>query len=130
MNSDKKWIFIGVVLVFISGVIAGIAVERKFLHCRSDGKGRVRERFSKEQVLDRLTRDLALNKTQRESVGEIFDRHKPEFKALHKQIKNNMSKLLGTIDAEILNVLDEGQKKKYKNIMKKKDKHRHKGGGF
>jgi len=130
MNSDRKWVFIGIILVFISGMIAGVAVERKVLHCHFERRDRPREKFSKEQILDRLTKELSLTEEQRKSVGNIFDSHKPEFKALHKQIRNNMKQLVGTIDQEIINVLDEKQKKKYEIIMKKRDRHRPKDDRF
>jgi hypothetical protein len=123
MNSGRKWMFIGICLVFIAGLFAGIVVERKFLNCRPGLKGETREKRSKQEPLDRMTKDLSLDKEQREAVKKIFEEHKPEFEALHKQVRDNLSKLLGEMDKEILNVLNNEQKKKYEIFVKERKKH-------
>jgi len=128
MNSGKKWIFVAFCLVFISGLFSGIIIERKCLHCHPSEKWEKGERFSRREPLDRITKDLSLNSEQREAVGKIFEKHRPEFEVLHKQVRNNLSKLLDQIDKEICSVLNDKQKKKYEMLMKERKKHHSESG--
>jgi hypothetical protein len=123
MNSGKKWIFIGLCLVFISGLFAGIVVERKFLNCHAGPKEQRREKFQKKDALDRLTKDLSLNSEQRAAIDRIFDKHKPEFEALHKQVRVNITQIMDEMDKEILSTLNNQQKMKYENFIKERNKH-------
>ena len=123
MNSGKKWIYIGLCLVFISGLFAGIVIERKFLNSHHRPRHERREKFPKQEVLDKMTKDFSLSSEQRAAIDKIFDKHKPEFEAVHKQVKDNLTKIMHQMDDEILNVLNDSQKREYEKKIKERSKH-------
>ena len=122
MNSEKKWIIIGLCLVFIAGLFVGVVVQRELLSRHGQREER-RENFSKKEALDRLTKNLSLNSEQRSAVDRIFDKHKPEFVLLHKQDISNEAKIMEQMDKDILGVLDDKQKKKFETFIIERKKH-------
>jgi Spy/CpxP family protein refolding chaperone len=117
MTSSKKWVVISLCIVFISGLFAGIIIEREFLH-RHHGPGQeAHKKFSRKQTLDRLSMELSLNPGQKQAIGAIFKKHKPEFDAIHKQVRSDLNALVDTIDKEVSNVLNDEQKKKFQKIV-------------
>lgn len=120
MNTGKKWMLLSVVLVFICGIFAGILVEREFLHSHSDRGHGKKGHDSTDFVAKKFAKDLSLTVDQQKKVEEIFNKHKPEFEAIRKDVKSRMKPIFVEMDKEILSVLDEGQKAKFKEMMKKK----------
>jgi hypothetical protein len=123
MNTSKTWISIGICLVFIAGLFAGIVVERKCLYCHTRPREVRREKFSKKDALDRLSKDLSLNSEQRVAIDKIFDKHRPEFEAARKDMGQKLDTLSGRMDVEISNVLNDQQKKKFALHLKERKKH-------
>jgi hypothetical protein len=123
MNSSKKWIVVGICLVFIAGLFAGIVTERRFLNCHPRPGKEKKEKFSRKEALDRLTTDLSLNSEQKQSIDRIFEKHRPEFEAVHKQVGEKLTKLMDQMDKEIMRVLNDQQKKKFIKSIEERKKH-------
>jgi len=80
-----------------------------------DVKGRGEERI-KDHIVDDMGRELSLSSDQKIKLRKIFDANEPEQLAFHRQMKQQMESFRAKMDAQILQILDDKQKAKFKEF--------------
>lgn len=78
--------------------------------------------------LDRLTRDLVLTPTQRESVRVVLERHRPAMDSLRREIAPRFETLQQTVRSDIRTQLTPEQQRKLDEMTTRIDKRKHAGG--
>ncbi len=125
MKSVKVWIFIAVLLFYVTGVLSGILLERKIFRCRPpdwvfDKKDKRGKRL-KEELLNKMAKDLSLNAKQKEEVKKIFNKYEPNFEKIRREFKDKFSLLHKEVEGKIIKVLTDEQKKKLEKIKRGKE---------
>lgn len=136
MNKGKIWIFVALVLFLTTGFLAGIFFEREVLnpyYCsmekpefrnrRSGGPGRPgAQQRSHNLRLEKMTRALSLSDEQKEKVNIIFEKNKPEIDAFRDRMRDEILKIEAGVSSEIMEILDDDQKQKYAEFIKREKK--------
>ena len=93
----------------------GMGPERRGGPPPMDEKGRHGEMI-KNIVIDDMGRELSLTNEQKKQLKKIFDDNEPEQLAFHKEMKKRMDGFREKMDAQILQILDDKQKEKFKKF--------------
>jgi Spy/CpxP family protein refolding chaperone len=113
------------VAAFAVGVLAGaggsLIAERA--DDRHDRGGRGRGGY-----LERLTHELELSDTQRDSVRSILDRRKPAMDSLRREMEPRFETLQQTIRSDIRSQLTPDQQRKFTDMTRRSDSMRNRGG--
>ena len=139
MTKEQKWFALCVAFVFIAGFIAGNftgpLIMRAYFRPPGFGDGgrfgkmpmgpdRMRpDKMQGEDFVARFSQELSLNKTQQDQLKKIFDANEPEMRATRQEMKDNLEKFRAKMDAQIMGILDEKQKVKFKEITKRFEEH-------
>lgn len=110
---------------FLVGVLVGaggtLIAERA--DDRHDRGGRGRGGY-----LSRLTHELELTGTQRDSVRAILDRHKPGMDSLRRAMEPRFETLQQAIRSDIRSQLTQDQQRKFTDMTRRSDSMRSRGG--
>jgi hypothetical protein len=74
-------------------------------------------------IVNDMSRELSLSSDQKNKLRAIFDQNEPEQLAFHKKMRTEMNDLRKKMDAQILQILDDKQKKKFKEITNNFENH-------
>jgi hypothetical protein len=147
MSSGRKWFFLCIALVFVigflSGIIAGPLVTRQMYGHRPgdhrgmpppmgmemgprrhggpgpmDEHGRGEEHM-KTRVVDEMSRELSLTGDQKKQLSKIFDTNEPELLTFHNEMRKRMDDYRKKMDGQILQILNDKQKEKFKEFTKR-----------
>ncbi|MFA6450640.1 MAG: hypothetical protein WCX65_14295 [bacterium] len=77
------------------------------------GEGRI-----KNFVIEGMSRELSLSAEQKKQLKKIFDENEPEQLAFHKDMQKQMEGFRRKMDAQILKILDDKQKAKFKEFTR------------
>lgn len=135
-----------VLAVLMAGVAIGVALDRRLLHRRSDGRsGRSgrdgpfgmmsapvdtasRNRM-RARIIKRITGDLALTTVQAHAVDSIFARRELQLDALRARVAPQLDSLRDEMRAAIDSVLTPEQRVKFAEQRKRMDARRRGDGG-
>ena len=122
-----------------AGGAAGYAVASKHV---AEVLGDERPGANEARRFEGLARELDLSREQRDKVRAVMARHRDEnrqlTKAMFEKCGDDLKELRSRVDGEIEAILNEPQKKRFRELMeKRKDRfplggfgpHRHKGDG-
>ncbi len=76
-----------------------------------------------DRIVDDLGFQLSLSADQKKRIKKIFEDGAPEQLAFHKEMRDRLQKIRKKMDSQIMQVLDEKQKKKFKEITSSLDNH-------
>ncbi len=128
--------------VFTAGLLTGVAADRFYIKRHfpqfmrqqfgrdfARGKGfphpelesaderKARDRRMREKLLDRMTRGLDLTRDQREKIDTILVNHKKGFDEKRSDCEKLMRSAMEETDRAILKLLNEKQRKKFREVM-------------
>jgi len=76
-----------------------------------------------DRIVDDLGFQLSLSADQKKRIKKIFEDGAPEQLAFHKEMRDRLQKIRKKMDSQIMQVLDEKQKKKFREITSSLDNH-------
>ena len=152
MTSGKKWFFLCLALVFCIGFLSGIIfclttnrpMRGHFMGMGKDrgmpmdmgmrgGPGGIPpppmgdrgggEDGIKNHVIDEMGRELSLTDDQKKKLKAIFDENEPQQLAFHEQMKKQFEDFRKKMDTQIIQMLDDKQKEKFKEFTHRFDEH-------
>lgn len=129
--STKTTAAIALVVVFLAGIILGVAGDRAFLVLH----GRLPMRHGPSQrmvshIVDRLDHDLKLTPAQRTTVTAILQRSRDRVDGIYATIQPQVRAQIDSASAEIEKVLTPEQRTKFAEIRAKMESRRRMGGPF
>lgn len=117
--------------VAIASAIGGAAIDRALLVRRShEGGGRrggpppEMEARRRNEMLDGLTRELALSPAQRAGIDSIFQRTDSSLRAIRRESRPRIQQVFERSNVEINARLDSAQRAKFATIRAKGREHR------
>ncbi len=114
---NKKWPVIGVITVFILGILCGGLAMRIFYSYRFDsiikGKADVRE----EMLVNRLESKLKLDSQQMVQVRAIVRETREGIAALHRQLRPQVEALIDKAHTRITTILSPEQRETFEKIV-------------
>jgi len=120
MKTISKWIFVAVILFFVSGVFAGIFIQRRYLDVPPEPGPPGNQKVMRQRLLNTMTRDLSLTGEQREKIAAIMERHEDEMEEVRNEIHRKFDSLHEQIDKEISGVLTEEQIEIYRKKIQER----------
>jgi hypothetical protein len=70
----------------------------------------------KNHIVDEMGRDLSLSGEQKIRLRKVFDDNEPALLTFQKEMRKRMEEFRGKMDSQILQILDEKQKEKFKKF--------------
>ena len=111
---SKLWAGAVITAAFLAGVAVGVAAIAAL-------GGRERERSPRLSYIDRLDRELNLTAEQRDSVVAILRRHDATTKEIWRESRQRFNQVRAQLRADIMNVLNEEQRERYKAFIARSD---------
>ena len=102
------------IAAFLAGLIAGAAGgswTQRAIHRHA-----MLHRPSPQEMMDRLSRDLSLDKAQRGAISAVMERHKPKFEALRRTTATEFDAIRRAADDEIKQQLNPVQRHKFEEM--------------
>jgi hypothetical protein len=119
---------IGVVLVFVLGILCGILATHLMYKYRIESILSGRAQTREEAIVSRLDRKLDLDDRQEEQIRTIIHETHEEIKALRNQLRPQTEALIEQAQAKISIILTPVQQNKYEQIIaQRKERMRKKG---
>jgi hypothetical protein len=119
---------LGVVLVFILGIICGVLVTHLLYNYRIESILTGREQTKEEVIVGRLDKRLDLDERQEEQVRTIIHETHEEIRALRNKLRPQTEEAIEKAQAKISIILTPEQRKKYEQmIAERKERMRKKG---
>ncbi len=116
-NNYKIWIILSLIVVFITGVLCGVLIDKNFLDKRRhDTHRRSTTRFP---TLEMMAEELSLSAEQQAQVREIFHNNEERFKGLRKDMDTRLREIRAQLLTEIKSVLSEEQKTKFDAMIER-----------
>ena len=120
----------GVLFVFLLGVLAGGLVTHKVYQQRMEGISRDEPRTMREVIVQRLNHELHLDPAQLGQLREIVKETHAEMRNVRKQIRPQMEEVLARSQARVRALLRPDQLEKYDRIIsERRRKHGNEEGG-
>jgi hypothetical protein len=119
-----------VAAIAIASAIAGAAIDRTFLvhgprrGPRPGAATPEQEAKRRGEMLDRLSRDLALSAAQRASIDSVFQRSDSVMRGIRREMQPRIRQVLEQTRAEIAGHLDSAQRVKMRENDRKHDAER------
>lgn len=124
----KSRAILGVVLVFVLGIVCGILATHLMYNYRIDSILSGREQTKEEVIVNRLDRKLDLDDRQEEQIRTIIHETHEQIKTLRNQLRPRTEALIEKAQAKISIILTPEQRKKYEQmIAERKERMRKKG---
>jgi hypothetical protein len=133
MKETKKWIILSIVLVFITGVLAGTLVgiitgrkmafppERAPFHGAPMDRSMPPEQL-REGFVQRLTNDLSLTTMQVRELRKIMDANEKQLMTFRDETRGKMRTMRRNMSSQIKDILNDQQKKKFDEFEKRMDR--------
>lgn len=123
----SKWkIWLGLVVVFASGVLIGSVGTRLYLRHRITQVMSGERPFFKNMFLVHLTREIELTNAQREAVERIADRASVSFRSLRKEHRGDVEAIFDQAVLDMKEHLSPDQQKEMDALYERMKKlHRH-----
>jgi hypothetical protein len=107
---------------FLAGIAVGV-IGGRFLGGRFWERGRP----TPGHAVEMLSHRLGLRPAQRDSVKAIFERRRPTFDSLWRDVSPRIDSLEHSVSREIEAQLDPDQRTKYTELRRRFDERRHRG---
>jgi uncharacterized protein YneF (UPF0154 family) len=117
-NNYKFWIILSLVIVFLTGLMGGILIERHIIDKKPTKRTR-RASPIRFPSLEMMAQELNLTSDQQEQIREIFKNNEGKIKKLRKDINQHFLSMRNQLRSEIIDVLSEEQKLKFEAMIKK-----------
>ncbi len=117
-NNYKFWIILSLVIVFLTGLMGGILIERHIIDKKPTKRTR-RASPIRFPSLEMMAQELNLTSDQQEQIREIFKNNEGKIKKLRKDINQHFLSMRTQLRSEIIDVLSEEQKLKFEAMIKK-----------
>ena len=115
-----KWkIWIGLLVLFASGVLIGSVGTRMYVRHRISGIFSGERLVIRDLFLRRLTHELDLSEEQREAVEQIASRAAENFHKLHGQHRREVEAILDQSASEMKEHLSPEQQEKFDKIRER-----------
>ncbi len=131
LNRSKLWAVLLLIAVFVAGIAVGGGTtaalgDSKTMtgEARDGTSGRDREH--RKSYSERLQDELTLSASQRSSIDTIIQRRQVEMRNLWKEVGPRFDTLRNEIRGQVLDVLDESQQEKFRELIASSDKNREK----
>ena len=121
MKKSKFWIVLSLILLFASGVVAGIFADKWFL---GKDAGARHGQSGHPPSRDRWMKDLGLSAEQQAKIREIFQRNEERMKSLRTDFYQHLDEIRGRLKTEIDAVLTVEQKHKLEAMIQKQEQER------
>lgn len=119
---------IGVLLVFILGILCGFLVTHLLYKYRIESILTGRAQTREEVIVNRLDRKLGLDERQEGQIRTIIHETHEEIKALRNQLRPQTEAVIEKAQTNISMILTPEQRKKYEQIIaERKERLREKG---
>ena len=119
---------IGVVMVFLLGILCGSLATHLLYSYRFDSLARGRGEHREEMVVNRLEKKLSLDERQLQQVRAIVHETHEGITALHSQMRPRMEALIENAQAKINVILTPEQQAKFaKMIAERKERMQERG---
>jgi Spy/CpxP family protein refolding chaperone len=121
----KNWkIFLGVILIFVLGVLAGLVpgfyVRHRFPPPLPPP---MQNNERNEMILNRFARDLNLTQDQKAQVGQIMAQTRKKLdEHFVQRVQPELQKLMNEEFAQIEKALDDSQKRKFRVLRERMDR--------
>jgi hypothetical protein len=117
-NGNKFWIIFSFIIVFATGIAAGIFFENSFLDKKPRGNDEKRSsvRFP---TLDMMAEELGLTAEQQDQLKEIFKNSEERMKAYRHEIHDHYKVLRSQLKQEMDRVFTAEQKAKLEAMIAK-----------
>ena len=121
--------------VAVASGIAGAAIDRAALARRAPRPESGRRRSSdwegrrRTDMLDKLTRELALTPAQRAGIDSIFQRTDSSLRAIRHESQPRIQQVFERSGAEVNARLDPAQREKFAKIRRERSSRDYRGGG-
>jgi hypothetical protein len=159
MKKEWIWIFVCTAVIFITGFLTGLFADHYFYSQRKmpppmgefgrfehgpggppgdliggprgpgGPGGQEIQKKMQERFIEDLTSDLKLDAGQKKRLKEILDKNEKQFQKIRERMHTDFEKFHSKIDAEILEILNDGQKAKFKEISRRFEKNGGPDGG-
>ena len=121
----KKWkAIIGILLVFLLGVFAGVLGSYAIFSQRMEGMVRGEPGRAGEFIVRRLTRELHLDPAQSEQLRTIVKETHAELRELRKKIRPESEEIMARSQDRVRAILRPDQREKYEKIIEEHRKRR------
>jgi len=115
MKSSRA--ILGVVLVFLLGILCGILATHLMYKYRIDSILSGRAQTREEIIVNKLDRKLGLDKRQEEQIRTIVHDTHEEIKALRSHLRPQTEALIEKAQAKISIILTPEQRRKYEQMI-------------
>jgi hypothetical protein len=124
MKNGKLWFVALTLMIFIIGVLCGVIVDRGPMRrqCERPTHGVRDSRHGRKMYVEKLTKNLSLSAVQNRQLQEILKKNEPEMLRIRKDIRSKFVAYHEKVSGQIMAILDDGQKEKFRKIMKEQEK--------
>ena len=124
-NHTRLWIALSLILVFITGVAAGVLLD-KYIQKQRFKKMNEERKKPRFPTLDDLAKELDLTPVQKEAIQRIFKNNEEKLQSLREQIHKQYAENRTQIRDKIKAVLSDEQWSKFESIVEKySDRNKH-----
>jgi hypothetical protein len=110
-------VIVGVIFVFVLGLIAGALVTRQVYRHRIDQFIEGGPQAVAEFIVERLTHELKLDGAQREHLRTIVEKARSEIREVRRQIKPHIDEIRDHAVNEIRSMLKPEQVQKFNELV-------------
>ncbi len=113
-NNYKLWIVLSFLVVFISGIVGGVILEKKILYPKSKRPARSSRHSGPHfPTLNEMAEALNLSAEQQEQIRSVFQQNEERIKSMREEGSKLYRSLREQFLAEIKNVLSEDQAQQF-----------------
>lgn len=130
-NRPKFWAALLLITAFVAGIAVGggttaVLGDSKIMTQDARDGTSDRGREHRKSYSERLQEELTLSAAQRSSIDTIIQRRQVEMRNLWKEVGPRFDTLRSDIRSQVLDVLDESQQEKFRELIARSDKYREK----
>ncbi|MEW5945550.1 MAG: hypothetical protein AB1742_05070, partial [bacterium] len=123
MASFRKWMFpILLILIFITGVLGGIMLERVVLAPSVKKIAPLPAQRGRDEFIGVLKTELSLSDQQVADITAVLKAHEEKFREFRIQMRDKFEELDMTLFKNIESVMDEKQTKRFREIVRERRK--------
>lgn len=118
LNRSKLWAAGLLLAAFAAGIAVGGAVSAAWGDNARDGEP---DRNRRVGYAERLQAELHLSVSQRDSVDAILEQREEQMDAMWREIAPRFDSLRTAIRGEIMTLLDDGQRERFRALIARSD---------
>lgn len=122
-------IWLAVVGVFALGCVTGVSLDSVYRLRAGNSRQEMRGKRDKEEVFERMKRDLDLNDQQAAQIRAILEQTREEYRQLRAEVRPRYDAVRQSARAKIRGLLTPEQQQKFDAKAAERDARRDDGGG-